>query len=162
MRLNLGCGPLRLDGELGVDLFQSEACDIQADVLHLPFMSNSAEFVRFEHILEHFPQRMAISVLNEIMRVLQPGGEIRVGVPDLSDLCCRWIEAKSISDKVSILRGFYGNHAHDGERHMSGYDPEILRDVLETVGFEDVQIEIDHMVLRDESGIAAIGRKPGG
>lgn len=132
---------------------------MQASLITLPFTADCAEFVRIDHCLEHLPQRMAVTVLHEARRVLQPGGEIRVGVPDISEYFTRWPDA-TLAEKASLLRGLYGGQSHDGEYHQSGYDPVMLRDLLEAMGFEDVIVEVDDGEWRSEGFcIAATGRK---
>lgn len=58
--------------------------DIQyGNARHLPFKANSAEVLYSSHMLEHLDRDEARSFLEEGLRVLAPGGIIRVVVPDL-------------------------------------------------------------------------------
>lgn len=141
--LNIGCGPLRIDGEVGVDFYPTEACDVRGDVLHLPFRSQSVDFVRLDHVLEHLPQRYAVVALMEAYRVLKPSGQVRVGVPDIEATCRTYAESSSIQDKALLLRWLYGSQAHGGEYHKSGWDAQTLEDVLDFVGFERIAVHPD-------------------
>jgi predicted SAM-dependent methyltransferase len=49
----------------------------------LPFRSSSFEWVYSEHFVEHLKPGDAISWLQEVRRVLVPGGTLRVTTPDL-------------------------------------------------------------------------------
>jgi len=48
---------------------------------HLSFADDSFDGVMLDNVLEHIPSDMADSVIDEIRRVLKPGGNIVVGVP---------------------------------------------------------------------------------
>jgi SAM-dependent methyltransferase len=52
----------------------------------LPFPANSAQAVYHSHLLEHLDQAAAQIFLREIKRVLQPGGVVRIAVPDFEKL----------------------------------------------------------------------------
>ena len=82
--LNLGCG-LRfrpdwtnLDNTSSNPYVQAHDCR-----QGIPFSDNSFEVVYHSHLLEHFPEHEALPLLRECHRILQPGGIIRVAVPDL-------------------------------------------------------------------------------
>lgn len=150
MRLNLGCGPVRIDGEVGVDLDPgAPGCDVVADLRHLPFPDGSAEAVRLSHVLEHFPYRTAPTVLLEAARVLLPGGSIAVGVPDMVGTCRAWLQAHemprphSLAAKAIVQRHVYGGQFHDGQEHLSGFDAETLADLLDACGFTGITVRED-------------------
>ena len=84
MRLNLGCGPTRIEGYTSIDISEQMKPDIVADVADLPMEDNSVDVIFASHILEHF--RHDVPVLAEWHRVLKPGGEIHVMVPDFLQL----------------------------------------------------------------------------
>lgn len=148
MRLNIGCGPLSLAGELGVDREPVRGVEVRADVLALPFRNGCAEFIRADHILEHLTGRQAGPALRELHRVLAPGGTVRVGVPDFLATCRAYLEAESGGDRARILRWVYGSQDHPGEHHQSGWDAERLANALRFVGFSAVEVHPD--VDRDE------------
>jgi SAM-dependent methyltransferase len=165
-RLNVGCGPVRLEGEIGVDLFPTGGADVQGDLAALPFRDGVAERVRLDHVLEHQPQRVAVVVLAEARRVLAPGGRVVVGVPDLAGYCRAWLEADAegdLAEKALMLRGFYGNQVHAGEYHRAGFDAQTLADLLGAAGFVDVAVGPDHGPDRTEGWcIRAHGTKAEG
>lgn len=84
--LNLGCGPSRLPGSIGVDRIKRENVDVVHDlnILPYPFESNYADEVHFYHVLEHLDD--TIGVLEEIHRILKPGGTLYLRVPHFSSL----------------------------------------------------------------------------
>jgi len=141
--LNVGCGPVRYEGEIGVDLHPTGGCDVQASLMALPFRDNSVDAVRLDHVLEHLDQRAAVGALLEARRVLKQWGRITVGVPDFGQYAAAWAAASDLAEKAALLRGIYGGQTHAGEYHRSGWDPALLRDLLEALGFALVDVGPD-------------------
>jgi predicted SAM-dependent methyltransferase len=82
--LNLGSAGDRYDGFINLDFFSSEGA-YGAD-LRYPLLIDDAvvDAIFTEHTLEHLTYAEASRVLAECLRILKPGGRIRVVVPDLS------------------------------------------------------------------------------
>jgi ubiquinone/menaquinone biosynthesis C-methylase UbiE len=88
MRIDLGCGPFKKPGFVGIDIFDwsdKYAKDefLQGEipeVLH-NFKENSIEEVRASHFIEHIPQAKVIEFMNEVHRILTPGGVFEINVP---------------------------------------------------------------------------------
>lgn len=84
-RLHIGCGGNILPGWLNTDQFAPGP-----DVVHLnatksfPFGEATFKYVLSEHMIEHISHQDARSMLRECARVMQPGGVIRIGTPDVS------------------------------------------------------------------------------
>lgn len=151
IRLNVGCGPLRLADEIGVDLHATGGCDVQANLLRLPFRDGCADQVRLDHVLEHLDQGLTIRALAEAWRVLRPGGRIIVGVPDFSAYAAAWLDGPgTLREKAALVRGIYGGQAHAGEYHRAAFDAAILADVLDAAGFDDVAVREDDGPWRTE------------
>lgn len=149
--LNVGCGPVRFAGEVGVDLHPTGGCDVQADLLALPFRDGSVDAVRLDHVLEHLEQAVAVRALLQAWRVLRAGGRIVVGVPDLAAYCAEWLDGSSSpAARAMLVRGIYGGQTHPGEYHRSGWDALMLRDLLAAVGFEQVAVREDDGPFRTE------------
>lgn len=75
MKLHLGAGNQILEGYINIDNRQLPGINIVRDILRgLPFEDNTIEKVVSENFLEHIPQTEVIWVMNEIWRVLKPGG----------------------------------------------------------------------------------------
>lgn len=80
--LNLGCGTTALPNMDGIDIKdfkQKYICDIDNE--NWPIPDGSYEGIHAWNILEHI--RNKIHVMNEAYRVLMPGGEIEIIVPDV-------------------------------------------------------------------------------
>lgn len=79
MRLNLGCCDAPLAGFTNVDIVPApgvEAADLRQP---WPWPDSSIEHVRAWDIIEHLPDK--IFTMNELWRVLMPGGTAEIVVP---------------------------------------------------------------------------------
>lgn len=91
MHLNLGSGNhVAPPPWVNVDTDASWAgVDQVADVAHLPYPDGSAERLYASHLCEHIPLEAFQGVLAEWRRVLRPGGELLVVVPDIERAIAR-------------------------------------------------------------------------
>lgn len=83
--LNLGCGKTRIPESIGVDCVAiSGTVDVVHDlnVTPYPFIDNFADEIHFYHVLEHLDNPVA--KLEEIHRLLKPGGILYLRVPHFS------------------------------------------------------------------------------
>ena len=91
--LNVGCGRRFHADWVNVDLMpvneSVQPCDISKG---LPFDDNQFDAVYHSHVLEHFEQDAGRSLLRECLRVLKPGGVVRVVVPDLEQIASLYLQ----------------------------------------------------------------------
>tara|TARA_Y100000589_G_scaffold73386_1_gene66498 strand:+ start:10991 stop:11917 length:927 start_codon:yes stop_codon:yes gene_type:complete len=84
--LNLACGQTHHEEWVNVDQFEKDgvsACDLTKP---LPFDDESFQVLYCSHFLEHLRTDQATSFLYECLRILRPGGIIRLAVPDLEGM----------------------------------------------------------------------------
>lgn len=124
MKLNLGCGKNELPGYDNRDIKAGQPC------YPLPFPDGTVEEVRASHVLEHLTFRQASEALRDWFRVLQPGGVIRVAVPDVRKCLA--------ADDGKHLFYLMGGQQDEHDIHRSAYDVERLEALLEHTGFEGV------------------------
>ena len=85
--LNLGCGYRFNSHWTNVDFVATGQNVISYDLSQgIPYPDNTFDFVYHSHVLEHFSKAKAVHFLQECYRVLQPGGVLRVVVPDLEQI----------------------------------------------------------------------------
>lgn len=72
----------------------------------LPFSSESFDCVYSSHMLEHLPRNIVPRLLNEIYRVLKPGGVVRTVVPDLD----YFINHYDALDSDTFVNGVFENN----------------------------------------------------
>lgn len=84
--LELGCGPnKKLAGAIGIDAINYEGVDIVGDVFEVlsNFPEKSVDSVHSFHFFEHISNFQEL--LDEIARILKPGGNLEVVVPHFSN-----------------------------------------------------------------------------
>jgi len=83
IKLDLGCGPNKQAGHVGVDIRQfDDKVDVVADLTQpWPWEDNSVESVHCSHNIEHYTAEERIHFVNELWRVLKPDGKALVIVP---------------------------------------------------------------------------------
>lgn len=190
-RLHLGCGPgpqpdgwIHLDGSwnawlaktpgvrsvLGfLKLVPEEAIEHHwhSDIVvanlrrGLPFENGTFEAVYSSHVLEHLYEDEALNLLRESVRVLRPGGVLRMVVPDLQALALGYLEKKRAPASVSgplpadwlnemlkfrtrgRVRGFALHRLYsavtDLHMHKWMYDAQSLASRMAAAGLRDVQ-----------------------
>lgn len=105
--LNIGCGTDYKKGWINIDNNSDdniEKLDLNWDLRRpLPFKENSVDFIFNEHFIEHLTVEEGQVVIKDMMRVLKPGGVMRIAMPDLKDcidiyLDKRWKERDLIKN----------------------------------------------------------------
>lgn len=79
MKINLGCGNKKFEGYINVDIIPSADVVVDLENGSLPFPDNSVEEIRAEQVFEHISNFLPL--MNEIHRILIPGGRLRGHVP---------------------------------------------------------------------------------
>lgn len=110
---------------------------VHHDLSHsLPLKDQTADFIYSSHFLEHLFKNDAKRLLKECHRVLKSGGIVRVCVPDLAYA----VSMYSRGDKAKMLEDYF--FVEDKEsflaRHKYMYDFELLKTLLEGIGFSDI------------------------
>jgi len=178
MRINLGCGTDIKPGYLNVDFRELPGVDLVADLSKYPwpFLDGEVEEALMYDFLEHFPWHSTADILNECWRVLQPGGDLVIQVPDGQQLtrafnqcgmyhcnrCGFHMGAGEFSaivpckkcgqtaDEVSeaAMRRMYGGQDYPGNFHHTLFTEKSLDLKCEAAGFQLVDYEeLEHQEL---------------
>jgi SAM-dependent methyltransferase len=155
LRLHIGCGGNHLDGWINIDVYPAP---LALNVLSgLPFADGTVRYVFVSHLLEHlFYPRDVKPFLAETLRVLEPGGIVRIVVPDVEQ-CIEayvtndrnffsnrretwpwWPENPTRLEDFLAYAGAGAEPAYLFESHKYGYDFETLSRVLVDAGFDRV------------------------
>lgn len=88
LKLYLGCGQDKLDGFIGVDIAKTPTVDMLLDLEKFPWPweDNSVETVVLIHTLEHIAN--IVDFMNELYRVMAPGGKVAVVGPHAQSYGC--------------------------------------------------------------------------
>jgi SAM-dependent methyltransferase len=79
--LDLGCGRKKTPGAVGLDMVALPGVDVVHDLnaFPYPFEDNTFDLVIARHSLQHLDR--IVLVMEELHRILRPGGELRIYVP---------------------------------------------------------------------------------
>lgn len=106
----------------------------------LPFQNASVTSIYSSHTFEHFTWEESVAVAKECFRVLQPGGVMRIVVPDLAQLIRDYLRDASSLASHSFLRRLSLHHnifdvLHPGSHHSQMFDEKSLIHLFRQAGF---------------------------
>jgi predicted SAM-dependent methyltransferase len=102
--LNIGCGGRFCPDWVNVDVAPSHPSVQRCDIARgLPFPDGRFRLVYHSHVLEHLDKESAGFFIGECHRVLEPGGIIRIAVPDLEAIASRYLHY--LEEAVSDISG---------------------------------------------------------
>jgi predicted SAM-dependent methyltransferase len=152
LRVHVGCGTMLKAGWLNTDLWPGPWAtpDIALDVSRpFPFDTDSVTEIYSEHMFEHLDYPDAVSLfLSECYRVLEPGGVLTIGVPDLDfhqDLYEQRMKASplTVEMKPNYIFGHpleALNHVfHQQGEHKFLYNETYLLTLLKHFGFAEAR-----------------------
>jgi len=144
LRLMLGGRDQRLEGWTNVDLHEGQNVDIRADISDLRAVCRDGSVLELycSHCLEHFPHPRTLSVLKEWYRVLQPGGQIYISVPDFDAMVKLY---NKMGVLVPLIRNMLcGDQGYDLAFHYNLFTYATLAALCVEAGFRDVK-RLDRM-----------------
>ncbi len=123
----------------------------------LPFADQSVRYIYSSHTFEHFTWEDSVLVAKECFRVLQPGGVIRIVVPDLGLSVREYMQDSDPLASHRLLSRLSLGHTvrdliHPGSNHSQMFDERSLVHLLQDAGF--AQAKVSHFM---ESRIPEIG-----
>lgn len=97
--VNIACGSSYVEGWHNLDYSPASPAVIKANLLgRLPLDDGAADVLYSSHFLEHIPRKRVKGFLAECFRVLKPGGQIRLALPDLEELCREYLRRRDAGD----------------------------------------------------------------
>lgn len=138
MKLNVGSGDFPFPAPwVNVDSGEGSTtlCDVYADARCLPFSDGSVEEIYCGHVLEHMPLTDGIGALQEMRRVLVPGGRIGIVVPDFRESVKRWLKGEFDLDYLNDIIIY--SYVQDSP-HRWCYDALTLERAMATAGFRKI------------------------
>lgn len=108
IKLNVGCGTDYKEGWINIDNNSDEnieRLDLNFDLRNpLPFKDKSVDYIFNEHFIEHLTIEESQQAIKDFMRVLKPGGVMRIAMPNLEE------SIEIYADKNWKKRGFIKEH----------------------------------------------------
>jgi SAM-dependent methyltransferase len=100
VRMNWGCGEYPEPGWTNSDIKETPGIDISCDIRDgLPLERDTFDYIVSHHALPEIPMTEIVGVLEELRRVLKPGGVLRISLPDLD----KGIQAYLANDREYFL-----------------------------------------------------------
>ena len=124
--------------------------DVIGDIANMvDFRDEMFDEVRLHHVLEHLDRVSANSALRETLRVLKPGGNLDIEVPDMLRVVNAWLADEL--DDAGFQQWTYGEqlaHHEPGDSHRYGWTETALRAELRAEGFQVGDREETGLALR--------------
>lgn len=172
IKLELGAGFKKGSG--GWTTVAFDGADINYDLRKgIPLPDNSVDVLYSSHMLEHIQYKHLLSFLAECLRVLKPGGEFSVCVPNTRLYIEAYIEGRMFRERDTFyppamvdtgsLMDQLNYVAYLGNEHAYMFDEENLINTLKKGGFANAEIrefepELD-IEWRDYESIYAVASK---
>lgn len=138
VKLHLGCGFEPLDGWVNIDEAGSRA-DVIWDLQRgLPYPDGSVTAVFHEHMLEHLSYRSGLALSRECLRVLTPGGVLRVVVPDAAQEISWYLHDNPALTREAPTAMMGLADRLSGNGHVAMYDARTLVALLVAAGFSNL------------------------
>ncbi len=136
MKLHLGCGKLKLNTFVNIDVL-SDIADLKLDFKKLSiFNSSNIEEIYISHVLEHFTRSEIIPLILEWNRILKINGVLRISVPDFEKIVKIYLKNKDISELIGFLSG---GQKDQYDFHYINFDIYILEKILNACGFDNIE-----------------------
>lgn len=101
----------------------------------LKFKTNTFDLVYASHILEHFKKKQVVKVLVEWVRVLKPGGVLRISVPSFENLA----KIYNIDKDIDNISGpLMGGQTYKDNFHYEIFNKKKLIKLLLSAGLEAI------------------------
>jgi predicted SAM-dependent methyltransferase len=143
-RLHWGCGETIVPGWINADRRAGPGVELAGDIRYgLPLESYSIDYIVSIHALQDLPYFDVVPALQELRRVLAPGGVLRLGLPDMDRAIDAYLrndadyfyvpdsDSATTAGKMIIQLTWYGD-----SRIMFTYD--FAREMLGKAGFRTV------------------------
>jgi len=124
LRLDLGAGKESPPGFVSIGQAHG------SPIYPLPWPDECAEEIRASHCLEHFGHQEVSKVLKEWMRVLKPGGTIKIAVPDFKKTAEDYLAGKPQPTEGYVM----GGQTDLYDYHKAIFDEAHLKQLMHEAG----------------------------
>lgn len=158
LRLHLGGKEVKTGWKI-VNIQPGPGVDLLGDVRDMShFSDNSVDEIYASHVLEHIGQQAMLPTLQGLHRILKPGGELRISVPDIEVLSRVVSDASSPMEKRFLaMRMMFGGQVDEHDYHYFGWTWDFMRLFLGQAGFARLQRVRDFGLFRDASSLEPWG-----
>jgi hypothetical protein len=140
LKMNFGCGYDKRLGFLNVDI--EPQCDPDllispGDFSALP-KSYFVELIAND-VLEHVPRNDTLKTFFELVRTCEIGATVKIQTTSLEKLLIKLSSKEDFAEQYSWATCLFGNQAHNGDFHFTGFTDSILQTFCNAVGLEVVE-----------------------
>ena len=148
IKLEIGGGRKPRKGYLNCDIRELPGVDIVCSADNLPFDNEQVDEIYSRHVIEHFTLKEFLKVLQEWNRVLKIDGELYIICPNLlwnlkqilnGSHESFYIKESGRNDRFWGFGSLFGWQQDQYDIHKFGYYFELLKDILEEFGFEEIE-----------------------
>lgn len=125
------------------------------------FADDSVDELYASHILEHLGYDKALpTTLKHLARILKPGGNFYIAVPDLAALAKLFLHPQAdLRVRIHLMRIMFGGRTDPYDVHVAGFDEAILGHFLSQAGFAAMR-RVPKFGLFDDASNVAVGNVP--
>lgn len=131
IRLNIGAGDTQIPGFISLDIKTGTDASQKLD-----YADGSVDEIYASHVLEHIHHSKTHEAVREWVRVLRPGGRIRIAVPDSARIAQQ--AASGVMPMNLYSAWMHGSHDVDTDRHQAEFNREHLESLLRGLGIEGI------------------------
>mgnify|MGYP001284492469 CR=1 FL=1 len=135
---------------IGLSLGYNNNTNINHNVLDkMDLFDNSVDIYQSEDVFEHIEYNKLIDVINEVYRVLKPGGLLRLSMPDYRCDILYNRSDKNENNEIVFDKGGGGNYDYKNKKVINGghvWFPkyELVKNLLDNTNFENNKIKYLH------------------
>lgn len=149
LKLNLGCGPMHLDGYINIDADPRACADFYLSFSELgdAFASGSAKEILMIHSLSYLNLWQARDFFRVAQRLLAPGGKLVIELPSIEKCAEHLLRCQGdLSEYLEAVRGIYAfdlteiTNKTDFTPYSFGWSAWHLEQELREAGFSGIVV----------------------
>ena len=147
MKIEFGCGATPTKkGFKTCDIRDVPGVDFVCSALEIGkhVDANTVDEIFSRHFFEHLSFGQGKAMLRIWKSILKPSGKCEMILPNMSFHIQQWQRRSSKTELDHAKAGFWGwqrdEFTDTWDMHKSGYDNETMKDLLEEIGFDNIQI----------------------
>lgn len=141
-KLHLGCGEIRLDDFINIDIRPEVNPDMCMDISDLSaFETNTIDYILAHDVLEHFSHTKVKDVFTEWVRCLKIGGQIEFQVPSIDRIYAdrnEIINRHKGDSTTRFSRLIFGGQDYPSNYHFVCLTPEFFEFMAEKLNLKIV------------------------
>ncbi len=145
LKIYYGCGNVQQSGYINVDIRWTPAVDLLGDLRRCSrILEGRCSEVYLSHVLEHYrspgkERRESFDTihgaLRDIYKMLEPGGVVRIAVPDFAALCRLYLSGQ-VALHPRLAGRIMGEQNYPENLHRCIFDAVFLEQCFQETGFE--------------------------